>query len=355
MKLLTNFSLEWFPTSCESVVEALVALGYNVHPEIRKDTITKATAYKCIGSGKDGTGGLVSLSLLGHVDRKSHYSNYRHFLKAHNELNKPTKKDFYTGEDFPKDLISFEDFMEVLYSGKIGDIRDNLYIDVNCEDNSYENNICRVYTGVLEYLNKSWLFEIVDGNLNGTDVKYFDALVDNEFKDKYYSYSKVETPKELMHKYDYSDKKIEEEEGSMSREFKGSNSVGNYKSEELALKTYTGMKFLNNPVGGNLCNETILTKGESKMTERKTVVVELFDDSKGILAENSKVFGVDLVTDLTKEQVIHKVLMEEDVAASISLHNDMREGCVNEDILERTGNKVFLKEVRLKDLRWVVR
>lgn len=96
-------------------------------------------------------------------------------------------------------------------------------------------------------------------------------------------------------------------------------------------------------------------KEENKMSERKTVIVELFDDSVGIDAEDSLVFSTTLVSDLNREQIIHHVLMEENVAESLAEHNEYRSDQINEDILNRTGNEVNLKPVKLKELRWVVR
>lgn len=101
-------------------------------------------------------------------------------------------------------------------------------------------------------------------------------------------------------------------------------------------------------------NYNLKDKGEKTMTQRKTVKVELFDDSVGISAAESLVYTARLVSDLSNQQIIYEVLMRGEVADNLEGHNEFRSEMVNEDILQRTGREVMLRPVRLKDLRWVI-
>lgn len=91
------------------------------------------------------------------------------------------------------------------------------------------------------------------------------------------------------------------------------------------------------------------------MTQRTTVTVELWDDSKGIEAQDSLVYSTNMITADSDQVVIQQVLLEKNVKKHLERHNDHRTDMLNQDILERTGNEVYLREVKLKDLRWSVK
>ena len=97
-------------------------------------------------------------------------------------------------------------------------------------------------------------------------------------------------------------------------------------------------------------------KGNINMTTRKTVTVELFDDSKGLDAVDSLVFSEKITTDLAEDNmIIQQILLEGEVAAAIEIHNSFRVDMLDESILASSGNQVNLREVKLKDLRWNVK
>jgi len=97
-------------------------------------------------------------------------------------------------------------------------------------------------------------------------------------------------------------------------------------------------------------------KGNINMTTRKTVTVELFDDSKGLDAVDSLVFSEKITTDLAEDNmIIQQILLEGEVAAAIEIHNSFRVDMLDESILASSGNEVNLREVKLRDLRWNVK
>ena len=101
-----------------------------------------------------------------------------------------------------------------------------------------------------------------------------------------------------------------------------------------------------------------LTKPEeSKMAqvERKVVNVQLIDQDAGLPVEHSLVhdFGAILTED-SHSTTIQQLIVEHPVAQFITEHNAVRAKQVNLDILNRTGNEVFLQPVKLKDLTWKI-
>lgn len=91
-------------------------------------------------------------------------------------------------------------------------------------------------------------------------------------------------------------------------------------------------------------------------TPRRVVTVELFDDSKGLPVEDSLVAEFpQVVTEDDNDTTIREVIMNNELKDILALHNSKREKVINLDILERTGNKVTLQPVKLKDLRWNVK
>jgi len=101
------------------------------------------------------------------------------------------------------------------------------------------------------------------------------------------------------------------------------------------------------------------TKEESKMTQqsnRRVVTVELIDDDPGLPVDLALVAKYEnVITEDDNETTIRGILMEEDVAGKLMIHNDARTEEVDVEILKRTGQTVNLRPVKLKDLRWVVR
>ena len=113
----------------------------------------------------------------------------------------------------------------------------------------------------------------------------------------------------------------------------------------------------NNSISGGNTNNINKT-GESKMTTRRTVTVNLYDDSKGIKDEVANVYSTDEVTSETSsERIIQQLLFNEshEISQAISDHNEYRVEQVDLDILQRTGIHVTLRPLEFKDLRWEIK
>lgn len=90
-------------------------------------------------------------------------------------------------------------------------------------------------------------------------------------------------------------------------------------------------------------------------TSRRVVTVMLMDDDKGLDVADSLVCKFkNIVTEDSDSTVIQEVIMDNDISAAISKHNNNRLQTIDVDILQRTGNEVKLRPVKLKNLRWVV-
>lgn len=87
----------------------------------------------------------------------------------------------------------------------------------------------------------------------------------------------------------------------------------------------------------------------------RVVSVKFFDDDAGLKAEHSLVAEYQVTTRVSDQMTISKVLLTEDVAGDIELHNGMRANTVDLHILKQTGNKVMLQPVEFEDLRVEVR
>jgi hypothetical protein len=400
VKLVKDFSISWDEFNASHIVEELKNKGYTIYKKTLNNPNNSQRTHNYIGTSSSLVCGLG-------VAKKNHFKNLSDFLKVHDKLNEPEKDDLFL-DDFPKEIVSFEDFMEALYSNEGATLAPinigTLKLEYTVENNSHQEFVDITYTGVLTYVLginvREWNFEIRNGNCNGTEVNYFDESIDYGLKTKYHLNPKLgrdilihegtstipigdyenfmKKPVDVASCKEYyegvwklaDDRWTREsvKKGSkMSREeYNSSISTSNLCSEILIPN-----KDCNFPIGWNKVDTVAASQmsasaitsdkinfnktGVNIMTERRTVVVELFDDSKGVKAESSLVFSTEVVTDLTKEQVIHEVLMSGEVSEDLDAHNEMRQGQVNEDILERTGNEVFLKPAQLKDLRWVVR
>jgi hypothetical protein len=90
-------------------------------------------------------------------------------------------------------------------------------------------------------------------------------------------------------------------------------------------------------------------------TTRRVVTVTLMDDDKGLDVADSLVCKFkNIVTEDDNQTVIQEVIMEKDIAKALKEHNEKRVQTVDLDILSRTGNTVYLRPVKLKNLRWEV-
>lgn len=95
---------------------------------------------------------------------------------------------------------------------------------------------------------------------------------------------------------------------------------------------------------------------ENNMSNRQVVTVQLIDDDKGLEVENSIVAVFkDVVTEDDNQTTIQELIMNSDVHGMLEKHNEKRGNTVNQEVLERTGNEVNLRPVKLKNLRWVIK
>lgn len=91
---------------------------------------------------------------------------------------------------------------------------------------------------------------------------------------------------------------------------------------------------------------------------RSVVSVVLLDPSKGIEDADSivKDCGQHVMSG-GQQNLVQEILMDPklDILGAIAAHNKVRAGIVNLDIMERTGNKVFLQPVKINDLQWSIK
>jgi len=91
-------------------------------------------------------------------------------------------------------------------------------------------------------------------------------------------------------------------------------------------------------------------------TMRRTININLIDDDKALPVENALVARFkNIVTEESDDVTIQELIMNEDVKGLLDKHNKVRTSIVNQDILERTGNEVKLRGVKLKNLRWEIK
>lgn len=98
------------------------------------------------------------------------------------------------------------------------------------------------------------------------------------------------------------------------------------------------------------------TKEESIMSNRKVVNVKLIDQDKGLDVSLSLVhdFG-EVITEDDDATTIQQLIVDNDIANLIDLHNAKRLEQVDLEILQRTGNTVLLRTKKLKDLEWLIK
>lgn len=89
------------------------------------------------------------------------------------------------------------------------------------------------------------------------------------------------------------------------------------------------------------------------MTERNLIEIILLDEDKNLPVEKSLVhnFGA-IVTENDLQTTIMQLMVDEDIKGILDQHNSVRTDTVNQTVLERTGKKVMLQPVTIKDLSW---
>jgi hypothetical protein len=133
------------------------------------------------------------------------------------------------------------------------------------------------------------------------------------------------------------------------KESKIIHTVTGYGLDAVALKSHI---HLGNK-SGNIATTDV---GDTNMSNVNRVVsVKFFDDDAGLKAEYSLVAEYQVTTRVSDQMTISKVLLTEDVAGDIKLHNEVRAATVDLHILKQTGNKVMLQPIKFEDLRVEVR
>lgn len=107
----------------------------------------------------------------------------------------------------------------------------------------------------------------------------------------------------------------------------------------------------------NEVNKFLNQQEESNMSNanRRVVNVKLLDNDSGLPVENALVAQFDnIVTEDSNDVVVQEILLNKNIADAIAKHNQKRVEQTDLEILNRTGNDVKLRPVKLKDLTWVV-
>jgi hypothetical protein len=125
--------------------------------------------------------------------------------------------------------------------------------------------------------------------------------------------------------------------------------------KKVVAKDIEGGKLATNQSGNNATtNVGDVNMSNSNGNLNRVVSVKFFDDDAGLKAENSLVASYEITTRANDAMTVNKLLMREDIAGDIDLHNAVRASTVDATILKNTGNKVFLQPIDFEDLRVVV-
>ena len=82
----------------------------------------------------------------------------------------------------------------------------------------------------------------------------------------------------------------------------------------------------------------------------------LLDQDSNLPTEQSVVAVFkDVVSSDGDALTIQQLLIDNDIKAKIEVHNSKRKELLNKGILERTGNKVKLEAISIKNLTWLGR
>ena len=96
-------------------------------------------------------------------------------------------------------------------------------------------------------------------------------------------------------------------------------------------------------------------KQTMSQTNRRVVNVKLLDNDSGLPVEYALVAQFQgIVTEDSDEVVKQEILLNKNIADAIAKHNEKRVEQTDLEILKRTGNDVKLRQVKLKDLTWIV-
>lgn len=92
------------------------------------------------------------------------------------------------------------------------------------------------------------------------------------------------------------------------------------------------------------------------MTTRDLMNIALIDEDSNLPVEHSLVASFEnVLTEDSAEVTIQQLLVDQDIKTILAKHNKVREGIINKSILNRTGNKVMLEPVTIKNLTWKIK
>lgn len=108
--------------------------------------------------------------------------------------------------------------------------------------------------------------------------------------------------------------------------------------------------------------QPIIPQGNQTMsqqnTSRRTVSVSLIDQDVNLEGKEAIVLELGAqISEGNTQELIQELIMDpaNKVAEALKAHNDKRANVVNREVLNRTGNKVKLEPVKMRDLHWDIR
>jgi len=96
---------------------------------------------------------------------------------------------------------------------------------------------------------------------------------------------------------------------------------------------------------------------EIQMTTRNLMTATLVDNDKGLEIDQSLVYSTEVMVEGDDTQTAIQELIFTDVVLGerIAEHNKKRTKTVNLEVLERTGQEVFLRPKKISELTWAVK
>lgn len=118
----------------------------------------------------------------------------------------------------------------------------------------------------------------------------------------------------------------------------------------------TGFSVDNGTDSGNMDTQ-FKQQEENKMTTRNLMTATLVDNDKGLEIDQSLVYSTEVMVEGSDTQTAIQELIFTDVVLGerISEHNKKRTKTVNLEVLERTGQEVFLRPKKISELTWSVK
>lgn len=92
------------------------------------------------------------------------------------------------------------------------------------------------------------------------------------------------------------------------------------------------------------------------MTTRNIQNIVLVDEDSNLPVDKAMVhdFG-NIMTEDDQQTTIIQLMVDNDMREILEQHNKVRTSTVNQTVLEKTGRKVNLRPITIKDLAWKIR